>query len=327
MNGTRIITIICWVISALVLTGLLIWLLTSVIFSGWGLFQNINVFGFNAGGFENLTGAFEVREVKTENTEGINSITVNWVAGEVTVIPYDGDNIKITESAQRVLRNNEQMYVSNINGVLRVDFRERSNFRGRMPRKNLELLIPQALAHELHNLSVNSTSGRIHAENIIATTVDLNSVSASIRVSEITSHSIKLGTTSGAISGNTIKTQMLEANSISGALSFTYTDAQTADLNTTSGAMLLSGVFDRIDTSTVSGSVRIESDAVPSRIKSSSVSGSTEVHMPNTGEITVSHTAVSGRFSSEVPVIMQSNAAYSFTSVSGSTNIFVFDGE
>jgi len=324
---SAMLTIICWIVSALVLTGLLIWLLTSAIFSGWGLFQNFNIFGINAGGFESLTGPFEVREVRTESATGINTITVNWVAGEVTVIPYDGDSITISESAQRVLRNNEQMRVSTTNGILRVDFRERSNFRARMPRKNLEVLVPYALAFELNNLSINSTSGSIYAEHIAATTVNFSSVSASIRVTNITSQTINLSTTSGAISGSAINTQRLEASSISGALNFTGSDAHTVDLSTTSGAMVISGAFDRIDTSTVSGSTYIESQTVPGRINSSSVSGSTEVHIPNAGEITVSHSAVSGRFSSDVPVIMQSNAAYSFSSVSGNTNIFVFAGE
>jgi len=327
MSGTRVITIICWIVSALVLIGLLIWLLTSAIFSGWGFFRDINIFGINIAGIESLTGPFDVREIRTESTTGLNSITVNWVAGDVTVKSYDGDEIKISESAQRELRNNEQMHISSNNRILRIDFRERSNFRGRMPRKNLEVLIPHTFAVNMTDLSINSTSGSIYAEQITAGNVDISTVSASIRAVDITANSIRMGTTSGAISGSTIKAQILEAYSVSGALNITYSEAPTVDLGTTSGAIVLSGVYDRIKTSTVSGRIYIESSIVPGSIDSSTVSGSTEVHMPNTGEITVSHSAVSGRFSSEIPVIMQSNAAYSFSSVSGSTNIYVIEVE
>jgi hypothetical protein len=44
--------------------------------------------------------------------------------------------------------------------------------------------------------------------------------------------------------------------------------------------------------------------------------------VPNRGEITVNHSSISGRFSSDIPVIMQSrNAQFNFSSVSGSTRI------
>jgi len=327
MTGTKLVTIICWIVSALVLTGLLIWLVTSVIFGSWGFFNNFNVFNINIGGFENLTGPFESRGVQMENANDVRSININWVAGDVTVIPYDGEEVKITEFAQRELRNNEQMHVSNTNGVLRINFRERGNHRGRMPRKNLEVFVPQSLSKNLADLTINSTSGSIEAAGFETSSLSISTVSASIKISDIVSSDITAGTTSGSINAASLRAGRLNASSVSGAINISDANVPTVDVSTTSGAISLAGTLDVINTSTISGGVSIRSSTVPGRIDSSSVSGGVNVYIPNEGEITVSHSAVSGRFSSDVPVIMQSNANYNFSSVSGSTNIHAIGGE
>jgi len=326
MSKTKIVTIICWSVSALVLIGLLAWFLINSVFGGWGMFTNsdsgFNIFGMNFGGFENLTGPFEVQGVKNESTTDIHSIDINWVAGEITVVPHFGDDIQITESAQRRLNDNERMKVTSNGGTLKVEFRERGSLRGNMPRKNLEVLVPYELSENLTLLSVNTTSGKINISEFEAATLDISSVSASIDISAIVSNSIDLSTTSGAIRGNTVRAGIYDVSTVSGSINLSEANVPTLDLSTTSGSMTVSGEFDKINTSTVSGSVNIRSNTLPSRIDSSSVSGGVVVYLPNDGEITVSHSAVSGRFSSDIPVKMQGGAAYNFSSVSGSTNIY-----
>jgi len=327
MTGTRLVTIICWVVSALVLTGLLIWLVTSVIFGSWGFLSNFNVFNINVGGFESLTGPFESRGVEMENANGVSSININWVAGDVTVIPYDGADVKITEFAQRELRNNEQMHVTNNNGTLRINFRDRGNNRGRMPRKNLEVLVPQNLSKNLSDLTINSTSGSVEATGFETSSLRINTVSASIKMSDIVSSDITAGTTSGAINAESVRAGRINASSVSGVINISDANVSSVEASTTSGVISVEGMLDTVNTSTISGGVSIRSSTVPSRIDSSSVSGGVNVYIPSDGEITVSHTAVSGRFSSDVPVIMQSNANYKFSSVSGNTNIHTIGGE
>jgi len=285
MSGTRIATIICWSISALVLIGLVIWFFVSVLFGGGGFLADINLFGINITGTDNITGPFEMRSEYTSTDSNINTINVHWVAGEITVTPHEGNQIIVLEYAQRELKDNEQMHVSTSGAALTVRFRERSNLSGRMPRKDLEIRVPKELSESMAMLNINTTSGTISIDSINATTIDLSSVSGNLNISD----------------------------SASTALNF----------NTTSGRANAAGNFDKVDISTVSGSVTVRSTVAPSRIKISTVSGATDIYLPNDGEISVSHSAVSGRFSSEIPVTMQSGAPYSFSSVSGNTNIHV----
>ncbi|MCL2663203.1 MAG: DUF4097 domain-containing protein [Oscillospiraceae bacterium] len=323
MSTTKILTIVCWVISVLVLVGLAIWFLTSSTFGGWfnGSGININLgTGFN---IQSLTGPFDNRYSEAVNEADLHSIRIDWVAGEVTVIPHDGSDIQITESAQRALDNNEQMRISTDGGTLRIRFREQSIGLINMPRKNLEVLVPRGLSEDLNNLSVSTTSGSIHVQDFNATTFDASSVSATIDVSGIVSNHIDLGTTSGAITATSVRAGKLNASSVSGAVNLSEAYVTAIDVSTTSGRTIAEGEFERVDVSTISGNTTIRSAIAPETMYISSVSGAIDIYLPNNGEITVNHSAVSGRFSSAVPVILQNRAAYSFSSVSGNTNIHV----
>jgi len=323
MNTTRVITMICWIVSALVLIGLLIWFLTGSIF-GIGGGSMFNWFrGINIGGFENLTGPFISQGTQTSDASNIHSLDISWVSGEITVIPHDGNDIQVTEYTQRDLKDNERMHINESGGTLTIRFRERSNISVNMPRKNLEVLVPHSLSDDMTKLKISTTSGNINVENFKTATADISSVSASIDTANLTSKSIDISTTSGAISVSSVRADETKISSVSGAISLTDAFVITLDTNTTSGRTNVTGEFDKVDVSTVSGGTTVKSAIIPSRINVSSVSGGTDVYIPNTGEITVSHSAVSGKFSSDIPVKIQSGAAYNFSSVSGSTNIYV----
>ena len=321
MNGTKIATIICWAISALVLMGLLIWFIISFVIGGNGVFGNINISGFNFGVSENLTGPFVGQGTQTADTSGIDSIDISWVAGGITVIPHDGNTIEVTEYAQRNLRDNERLSMSTDGSTLKIRFRESNNIIGNMPRKNLEVHVPHELSENLTTLAISTTSGYVNANGFEAQTVKISSVSANIDIANIVSQTTDISTTSGDLTASSLRSGLLDLNSVSGNMTISDTIATVLDIGTTSGRLNATGEFNRVNSSSVSGDKTIRSSAVPSEMKISTTSGDANIYIPNTGEITVSHSAVSGKFSSDVPVKMQSGAAYTFSSVSGDTKI------
>jgi len=321
MNAVKIITIICWIISAIVLAGLLIWVLTGTVF-GSGLFWSDGIGNWSIGcSTENLTGPFESQGTQTADVANINSIKIGWVAGEITVIPHDGNEIQFTEYAQRSLRDNERLRMTTDGGTLNIRFRER-NIIGNMPRKNLEVLVPFGLSVDMTRLDISTTSGSVKTEDFTADTVDISSVSADINIAKIVSQTIDISTTSGTITATDVRTGKLDTSSVSGAANITEAVATVLNTSTTSGRTNASGQFERIDVSSVSGGTIIRSETTPGTMSVSSVSGGIDIYIPNQGEITVNHSAVSGRFSSEIPVRIQNSAAYNFSSVSGNTNIY-----
>ncbi|MDR2570909.1 MAG: DUF4097 domain-containing protein, partial [Oscillospiraceae bacterium] len=197
MSKTKIITITCWIISALALIGLAIWLLVSSLSgAAFSAFSGNFSLGINLSGTENLTGVFDIQGTYTADVADINSIKINWVAGDITVTPYNGDVVQITESAQRQLQDNERFFMNTSGSTLNIRFTEKNRFR-RMPQKKLELLVPQSLSDSLQLLDISSVSSKIGVKDLQAASLDFNSVSGAIEISNISSDSIKLNSTSG----------------------------------------------------------------------------------------------------------------------------------
>jgi DUF4097 and DUF4098 domain-containing protein YvlB len=301
MKSIRVITLVCWIVTAVVLCGLVVWFLTGTTFGlrtgdgGWSV-------GLNSGGWESLSGPFEEVGSHSVDPAGLNSIKVNWVAGEITVKPHDGSAILITEFAQRELRENEKLRVDNSGGTLTIRFRER-NFSGRMPQKRLEVLVPRELSESLHNLSVDTVSGDVNIESINAAMLTSGTTSANINATGAF-NAVDLGSVSGRIT---------LSNSVYGS---------AAGIETVSGAVSIAGSFNTAVINSVSGSITAATAMAPSSFKVETVSGSVTITMPDGESVSVSHSSVSGRFSSEVPVTMESRGAQiEISTVSGSATI------
>ena len=363
----RVVTIVCWLVAAAVLTGLAIWFLTGTVFGfgsgGWTGLRGISNLSFNIGGWENLSGPFEVAGEYTASASGVSSIKIDWIASTVDVEPYDGNDIKITEFAQRKLSDAERLYVSMSGDTLTIRFRERS-FSGNMPQKKLEVLIPRQLCGNLNMFEVDSTSGGINVEGVSAVAFKTDAISGAVNITNVKAGSFHVSTTSGSLTVKSVQAEdmklegitgsvhvsgssagkincdttsgriniegaynSVKLNSISGNMTLDDT-AQGADViaETTSGTIELTGSFNEVKTNNISGSATVKSSIIPSSLKADSTSGRVSVYVPNEGTISVNHSSTSGRFSSDVPVTMQNKGAqFSFSTISGTTKIYVLD--
>jgi len=339
---TRIITIVCWCISALALTALALWFLFSAPFFG---FTNMRSWDFNwsFGGFESLTGSFNPVGTHDIPHNGIDSISIDWVSGAITVLPHNEDSIKITEFAQRELYPNEQMKVTTHGSTVKIEFNDRPGIGfGRIPQKRLEVLVPHPLSDNLGKLYINGTSGSNTISDISAQTVDLDITSGNINITNVHATHVKINCTSGTIdvsgsSANELRTNStsgtqrlsgafdnININGTSGALTI-VNDAVDATVRTsiTSGTQNVSGSFADVDMRSTSGSLTLLSRQIPASLYIDNTSGNINISVPNDGTVTVNHSSTSGRFSSDViPVVMQgSNAMWRVSSTSGSLTI------
>ena len=292
LNRTKIITIVCWGISALALVGLLIWVLLG--FGGRGGWS----FGFE-------TGSFEPMGTHVISAEEVDSLFVDWISGAVNIRAHAGDEIEITEFARRSLRDREEMVVNIDGGTLRIYFAERHTFQTNMPSKQLEILIPYALSEHFADFHVNTVSGRIEVSDIGANDVSLRTTSGRIVISGIDADEIHLQTVSGRIETRNTVTP----------------DLQT---QTTSGRHELFGDFERVNARSTSGRIEVTSTTVPESLTARTTSGRIEVTVPNEDAVSVQYSMSSGRFSSEIPVLSHAGADAQFhlTTTSGRISIF-----
>ena len=356
MKTMRIVTVVCWVVAALALIGLATWFLVGNVLgiNRGGLLNGITI-GFNS---ETLAGPFEVVAEYSVPGGGIDSLQIDWVAGEITISPYDGDEFQIREMAQRELRDDENLQISTSGATLTIKYSERSI--SNMPIKRLEVLVPSTFSANADTLRVDSSSASISVSEINAGSVRADSVSGAVQLSEINARALTSRTTSGSITIASTSADDMSLGSISGAIRTSEIAAKTLKCSTTSGSINLSGSFDQSDIESISGRIMVDnttpnatakasttsgaiefsgsfasvnlgstagrisisSEVVPADLKISTTSGSVTVTVPDGESIYVNHSSVSGRFSSDVPVIMQNNGAqFRISTVSGSVTI------
>lgn len=322
MKTIRLVTGVCWGVAALALVGIVIWVLTGTVFgigtSGW--FKGISMGGFS---WERLTGPFNVVGTYDVSADGLDSVKVDWIAGGITVKPYDGSTIKFTESAQRELRDDETLRYGVSGGLLTINYHESKVGIGvNMPTKRLEVLVPRGLSEDMTRLIIDSTSGELDIENISAKTLQLKSISGSKRLKNITADLIDIDSTSGSTKAENIVADELKINSISGSITLSDATVRRLDCDTTSGSKDLTGSFVSVKLNSISGRITLRSAIVPDSLVVDTTSGGVTVAIPNEGAITVYHSATSGKLSSELPITMQGkDAQFRFSSISGGVQI------
>lgn len=349
----------------MVIAGLAAWFLTGSLFGIRINGRNVDWdLGLNIGSFEVLSGPYSLVGEYSADAGGVDSIFVDWVAGEITVRPYDGNVIQVNEYAQRELRDNERLTLSDAGGTLTVRYRERG-ISGNMPSKRVEVLVPRTLSENLGSLSVDSSSGRVSASGFNANIFTVNSMSGSVDISNIVSQTLFIDSSSGAITLASVNSGSVTIHSMSGTIRITDTDARTLEIDSSSGTMNASGTFDNVDLrsmsgrmtlnnaafrsavktnsssgrqeltgsfdsvtiESMSGSVEIRSATVPASLDINSSSGGITIAVPNEGEVRVRHSASSGRLSSDIPIVIVQggSAQFNITTMSGSTRIIELD--
>ena len=321
MSRTRIITVICWIISAVALIGLAAWFIIGPIF---GLGSGVSLFG---GGIGGLTGPFEEQGTYSVSIEDVNSLYIDWVAGSVTVTPFGGGDIQITEFSQRELRDGEQLRLTTSGGQLQIDFAASRNVMQNMPPKNLEVQIPYELIGNFAYATVRSVSGHINVADLSAGSLNVHSVSGRIELDGISTRTLTANTTSGGILISGTVADEVSARSVSGRIALTDVHAQTLDTNSTSGTQELSGAFEDVSTRSISGRIEITSTTLPASLSANTTSGAVTVTVPDEGPINVQHSSVSGRFESDIPVITggQDDVQFRLSTTSGRMNIYALN--
>jgi HSP20 family molecular chaperone IbpA len=340
MNKTKIITLVCWVIVAAVLVGLAIWLATGNLF---GINTNFSLGSMNMKlSLKGLTEPYKVVGTYEIPAKDISAVDISWTAGAVTVTPYDGDSIKLTEYARRDLEENEKLTYEMKGSTLNVRYDDGSIHVGvNILTKKLEILIPDQLASGLTAFELNATSASIDVSGVTADDLNVHSTSGSVNLSAITAVTSSIGSTSGGVdisdfntetasistTSGSIKVQALQADSLklgslSGGIRLKDVTADAVKASSTSGSLHLSGTFKNIEAGSTSGSISLTDTVNPDTVKCTTTSGSIEAALPGDADMTVAYSTTSGRFRSDLPVrTVSGDAPYVFRSTSGSITL------
>ena len=192
--------IVIWAVVAAVLTGILIWGLAGKASFGavWGNFadtvKNLKVDDF----VDRLPDDAQTGEHFEKAAEEIESISMRFVDESITIVPTDGDVIRVEETSSRTIKNEDVMHYGTKNGELVVQ-------SGRVGRVfgwtgsygiDVRVMIPRSFAG----------------------TVDIETVSGPMEIGETNAASALYGTTSGDISVSGGTHRELRIDSVSGSV-------------------------------------------------------------------------------------------------------------
>ncbi len=288
-NNGAIVKLVIWAVVLAILV---------VIFNIAMVFNNDFFNGVSfSGGFSVISGyTYENANMYSAGgksySDEVKSLDIEWTAGEVKIVAYDGDEIKIEESgAGEKDENRVRSYLSD--GRLHIRYAKSGiRFFGSMPTKNLTVYIPEKYATALDKIDITAVSANVLTQGkLVCREIDVEAVSGKIILSDIKAEDAEFKTVSGDISiiGEvsrldvdgvsaileiTLKTtpRSLKTETVSGNVEITLLDSEAgfrAELESVSGDMKLGGenvgtVYKHKDGGasfsfeSISGSVKIE---------------------------------------------------------------------
>ena len=211
-----------------------------------------------------LDGSYTGGEIRVP-AEDITALSIDWVAGDVKIMVTDGEEIVVTEHADRgipaeyalLLEADNTLRIRYSNDVWGID----------MPEKDLTVLLPRTVAENL-------------------TSVDLSGVSADFAVDKLTvRESFSFDTTSGKL-----KTEVLTAT------------GAKADVNSVSGDIELDGSFREVKAGSTSGEIDLMLRNAPAAVEVSTVSGEVDAELPAGTGFTLDYSTVSGELECDFPL-------------------------
>ena len=219
--------------------------------------------------------------------ETVHAIDVDWISGNVTVKVYDGEMLQFSDNSPYPSEENLLHYYLD-GDTLKIRFCKSYKFRFSEPEpKDLEVLVPEAYADKIAEISVDT-------------------VSAAVFVKDIQTENLNIDTVSGGIT-------------IDGA-------AERVSADTMSGDVALSGAFRDIEVDSSSGTLTAICTECPASVAGDSISGAFQITLPWDSEFTCEYDSVSGRIISDfegetnendVYKMGSGSAKFSFDTVSG----------
>jgi len=146
-------------------------------------------------------------------TSEVESISIDWAAGQVDVEVYEGDTVKLTEEAVG-LSKAQSMRWEVKNGKLKIDYGSWLSCFS-ISEKKLRVQIPQSMA-SLEELSIDGASGSYNVSDLNCVNLKVSLASGTLHANNLDTGSTKLSAASGKFFYNGEITDSLKVDLVSG---------------------------------------------------------------------------------------------------------------
>lgn len=187
-------------------------------------------------------GGYSAGNVDIVQLNGFRSINIDWTSGLVTVELYDGQGIELSETMMDGGDVSLKMEWRVDEDDSTLDILSQPLTVSASEKKHLTVKLPRSMVlHELdiHTVSADVSVDLTEEDTLTLQELDVSSVSGNVSVSAANAGEISLSTTSGAVSGS-VRTGKLETDTVSGTVALTLEVLPTElEVETVSGGVAL----------------------------------------------------------------------------------------
>ncbi|WP_291564295.1 MULTISPECIES: DUF4097 family beta strand repeat-containing protein [unclassified Clostridium] len=225
----------------------------------------------------------DVNEEQIFSLDNINLISINTTSYEVTMIPYDENELKVKLSSNIQTNNNfneSQLKINKDQNKINIEtYKIPNNFFFNMNNGKLDIYIPKTYNK---SLDISTISGDGYIKNLNLSSLNFNSTSGSLTLKDMEMNNFIFQSTSSDLDATNIilKDNNNKFNSISGELNLNNVRGNLS-FNTTSGNISCDKLLGDINGGTISGDIDIKiSKDVGIKVDLKTVSGDIDVFPP-----------------------------------------------
>lgn len=236
----------------------------------------------------------------TEITEKVENIEIDWLTGNVSVVPHSGNTVLVSEKAEAGMPEELRVHWWLEGATLHVKFAASgTGFRQfHAWHKDLIVTVPETLS--LDDVVIQAASAEIEARDLAAETLSVSTASGDMDIC-CTANTIRLK----SASGNLQLTQQEQAREISmdtasGIINANLAHVDEAYFESSSGKINVTAAsVDSFSAKTASGNITCALDPVPSVCKLHTVSGKVTLSLPADADFAASIRTTSGDVESD----------------------------
>lgn len=194
---------------------------------------------------ESYKNEFNAKNTYEVNPSGINELSIDWVDGNVTIEPYDGTEIILTESSSSKITEKNNLGYRVDEGELEISMTKRIGDFHLSPKdidikKDLIIKIPSSLASHLMEISLDGVNTNLVLNEISAGGLSVNTVNGNVIGKNLSLSEIELDTVDGNLDVDLLNCPgEIEVDSVGGnvTIAIPHNSEFTAHLNTASGTL------------------------------------------------------------------------------------------
>lgn len=149
---------------------------------------------------------FDESNTYSIDADGVNKLSIDWIDGDIQLVAYDGDRIRLEESCKEEIDEDNSLRYKIKNGELYITCcREASyeigilsnSLNGKNLNKPLVVKIPKTLADKLKELQIDAVSSNITADGLTIKEFYASTVSGDVSLSGSYADEVEVDTVSG----------------------------------------------------------------------------------------------------------------------------------